>query len=72
MNTSKNGRSTRVPSSSVTQLLVTAAASRPYARMRRIASSIAGRGCVDSATRPIMVRAEMRQPCASQSVSKAG
>src|SRR6266446_5202780 len=46
---SKCGRSTPVPSPSVIQLLVTAAARRPRARMRRIASSIAGRGTVTSA-----------------------
>src|SRR5881275_3216233 len=43
---SKCARSTPVPSPSATQLLVTAAARRPRARMRRIASSIAGRGAL--------------------------
>src|SRR2546428_90260 len=45
---SKCGRSTPVPSSSVIQLLVTAAVRSPRARMRRTAPSTAGRGpCAD-------------------------
>ena len=40
--------------------------------MRRIASSIAGRGSVAAATRSMSSRASMVAPAAAQSLSKAG
>ena len=55
----ERARATPARPSSVTQLLVIARGDEARARMRRIASSIAGRGAVAAATRSISARAPM-------------
>jgi len=68
---SKRCRSDPALLSSATQLFVMAAAMSPFARMRRMASSIVGRGAVAPATRSMSVRAESLAPAAAHSRSNA-